>query len=128
MVITVYIYIYIYIYVCVCVCVCVSECVRARAQSIQLFTFTYTSYMGRIYNKFHVHVSVSELRPPTGLLFFTQMMYDMDSQDRIILTGENRRTRRKSCPIATLSTSNSTWTDPGANPRLRGERPAANRL
>jgi hypothetical protein len=40
------------------------------------------------------------------------------------LTGENRSTWRKTCPSATLSTTNPTWTDPG----LRGERPATNRL
>jgi hypothetical protein len=45
-----------------------------------------------------------------------------------ILTGENRRTRRKSCPSATLSTTNPTWIDPGANPGLRGERSAINNL
>jgi hypothetical protein len=45
-----------------------------------------------------------------------------------ILTGENRRTWRKTCPSATLSTTNPTWIDPGANPVLRGERPATNRL
>jgi hypothetical protein len=44
------------------------------------------------------------------------------------LIGENRRTRGKSCPSATLSTTNPTWTDPGSNPCLRGGRPAANRL
>jgi hypothetical protein len=44
------------------------------------------------------------------------------------LTGENRRTREKTCPSATLSTTNHTWTDPGSNPGLRGERPATNRL
>jgi hypothetical protein len=38
----------------------------------------------------------------------------------------NRRTRRKTCPSATLSTTNPTWIDPGANPGLRGERPAPN--
>jgi hypothetical protein len=27
------------------------------------------------------------------------------------LTGENRRTRRKTCPSATSSTTNPTWTD-----------------
>jgi hypothetical protein len=32
------------------------------------------------------------------------------------LTGENRSTRGKSCPTATLFTTNPTWTDPG----LRG--------
>jgi hypothetical protein len=44
------------------------------------------------------------------------------------LTGENRSTRRKTCPSATLSTTNPTWTDPGSNPGLSGERPVTNRL
>jgi hypothetical protein len=44
------------------------------------------------------------------------------------LTGKNRRTRGKTCPNGTLSTTNPTWTDPGWNPGLRGERPATNRL
>jgi hypothetical protein len=44
------------------------------------------------------------------------------------LTGENQSTRRKTCPSATLSTTNPTLTDPGSNPGLRGRRPAANRL
>jgi hypothetical protein len=45
-----------------------------------------------------------------------------------ILTGKNRRTRRKTCPSANLSTTNPTWIDPGANPSFRGERPATNDL
>jgi hypothetical protein len=44
------------------------------------------------------------------------------------LTGENRKSRRKTCPSATLSTTNATWIDPGANPGLHGERPATNYL
>jgi hypothetical protein len=44
------------------------------------------------------------------------------------LTGENQSTLRKSCHSATLSTTNPTWTDPGSNPGLHGERPATNRL
>jgi hypothetical protein len=44
------------------------------------------------------------------------------------LTGENRSTRGgKTCPSATLTTTNPTWIDPGSNPGLRGERPATNR-
>ena len=35
---------------------------------------------------------------------------------RIILTGENRRTRRHACPSANLSTTNPTWTGPWSNP------------
>jgi hypothetical protein len=44
------------------------------------------------------------------------------------LTRDNRSTRRKTCPSATLSNTNPTWTDPGSNPGLRGEKPATNRL
>jgi hypothetical protein len=44
------------------------------------------------------------------------------------LTGESRSTRGKTCPSATLSTTNPTWPDQGSNPGLLGERPATNRL
>jgi hypothetical protein len=44
------------------------------------------------------------------------------------LTGENRSTRGKTCPSATLSTTNPTWIDLGSNPGLRCERPTTNRL
>jgi hypothetical protein len=46
----------------------------------------------------------------------------------MIYWRENRRTRRKTCPSATLSTTNPTWIDQGANPGLRGERLETNRL
>jgi hypothetical protein len=52
----------------------------------------------------------------------------LESDGGMILTGENRRTRRKTCPSATLSTTNPTWTDLGANPGLRGEGPVTNDL
>ena len=40
------------------------------------------------------------------------------------LTRENRSSRGETCPNATLSTTNPTWTDPG----LHSERSATNRL
>jgi hypothetical protein len=43
-----------------------------------------------------------------------------------ILTRENQRTRRETYLSATLSATNPTLTDRGANPDLRGERPASN--
>jgi hypothetical protein len=46
----------------------------------------------------------------------------------MILTGGNRSTCRKTCHIATLCTTNLTWTDLGSNPGLDGERPASNSL
>jgi hypothetical protein len=68
---------------------------------------------------------VSELRPPAGLLFIPNIIYEYGEPlwndiDRKIL-----RTSRKTCPSAILST---TWTDPGSNPRLYGDRPATNSL
>jgi hypothetical protein len=36
---------------------------------------------------------------------------NMESLGGMILTGENRRTRRRTCPSTTLSTKNPTWTD-----------------
>jgi hypothetical protein len=46
----------------------------------------------------------------------------------MILTGESQRTRRKTCPSATLSSRSLTWTDSSGNPGLRGDRPTTNRL
>jgi hypothetical protein len=40
----------------------------------------------------------------------------------------NQRTRRKTCPSATLSTINSTRTDLGANADPHGKKPAPTRL
>jgi hypothetical protein len=45
----------------------------------------------------------------------------MENDGGMILTGETGRTRRKTCPSATLSTTNLTLIDPVANPGLRGE-------
>jgi hypothetical protein len=47
----------------------------------------------------------------------------MESHGGMILAGENGRTRRETCPSDTMSTTNPTWSDPVANPVLRGERP-----
>jgi hypothetical protein len=53
---------------------------------------------------------------------------DMKNQREMMLAGENRRTRRKTYPSVTLSTTNPTWIDPGANPGLLSERPTTNCL
>jgi hypothetical protein len=57
-----------------------------------------------------------------------EVMLPRKPQHVTILTGESRRTQRKICPSATLSTINPIWIYTGANPVLRGERPATNRL
>jgi hypothetical protein len=41
---------------------------------------------------------------------------------------DREKTKRKTCCSATLSTTNRTWIEPGANPGLRGKRPATNHL
>jgi hypothetical protein len=52
----------------------------------------------------------------------------MESHAGITFTGENRKTRRKTCPSATLPTANHTRTNLGANPGLHDERPETNRM
>jgi hypothetical protein len=48
----------------------------------------------------------------------------MESHSGMILTGENQITQSKTCLSVTLSTPNPTWTDPGANQGLHGDRSA----
>jgi hypothetical protein len=52
----------------------------------------------------------------------------IENDGGMILTGKNRRTRRETCRSATLSTTNRTWIEPGANPGLRRKTPATNHL
>jgi hypothetical protein len=69
-----------------------------------------------------------ELRPLMGPLSISQMFREwIWSNGGMILTGENWRTRRGTCPSATFPT-NPTWTALGANPGLCGENPATNRV
>jgi hypothetical protein len=42
--------------------------------------------------------------------------------------GKPKNSEEETYPSATLSTTNPIWIDPGANPGLRGERPAINDL
>jgi hypothetical protein len=58
---------------------------------------------------------------------FYKVLQVMEHQWNEIDRGK-QTTRRKTCPSATLSTTNPTWTDPGSNPGLRNGRPATNRL
>jgi hypothetical protein len=44
------------------------------------------------------------------------------------LRGESQSTWGKTCPSATLSTTNPTWTEPGSKLGLRVETPLTNRL
>jgi hypothetical protein len=71
---------------------------------------------------------VSELRPKMDLLFILKMRYEYGEQRWNDIDKGNRRTRRESCPSATLSITNTIRTDPGSNYGLCSERPATNRL
>jgi hypothetical protein len=42
--------------------------------------------------------------------------------------GKTEELRKENCPRAILTTTIPTWTGPGVNQGLRGERPATNRL
>jgi hypothetical protein len=71
---------------------------------------------------------VSELRPPTGIFFTHQVIYEHVESRWNYTDRTNRRTRSKTCPTATLYTTNPTWIEPGANPGFRYERPATDLL
>jgi hypothetical protein len=58
----------------------------------------------------------------------SQRWYIHMEPDRMTVNSESRRTRRKTCPSATLSTADLTWSNPVANPGFRGNRPATNHL
>jgi hypothetical protein len=68
---------------------------------------------------------------PWGLLYNPVMKVTIRFFFRVLehrwneIDRENRNTRGKTCPSATLFT---TWSDPGSSPRLRDGRPATNRL
>jgi hypothetical protein len=71
---------------------------------------------------------VSELRPPAGLLFISQVMYGHGETQWKDTGRVKLKSSEKTCPSATSSTTNPTCIVPGANPVLRGERPAPNLL
>jgi hypothetical protein len=52
----------------------------------------------------------------------------MENDGGMILTEESEELEEKNSPSVTLSTTNPTWIDLAANPGLRGERTATNRL
>jgi hypothetical protein len=65
-------------------------------------------------------------RPLIGLLYQPRMM-SVSSRLNENWQGKLKYSER-TCPSATLSTTNSTWHDLGSNPGLRGRKPATNRL
>jgi hypothetical protein len=60
---------------------------------------------------------VSELWPPTGLLFIPQVIYEFGELRWNDMTG-NPKNSEENYPSVTLSTKNLTWIDTGANPGL----------
>jgi hypothetical protein len=79
---------------------------------------------------FVVHVGGMSLNCSHQRAYYSSPKWyvSMKGNDGMILTWENLRSRRRTCPSATLSTTKLTWTIPGANLSLRSERPAINRL
>jgi len=64
-----------------------------------------------------------------GPVVHPKMMYEYgEPRWNDVLTGENRRTRRKPSRSSTFSTTNPTWIDTDANPGFRGARPVTNDL
>jgi hypothetical protein len=66
----------------------------------------------------------------TGLLYQPRMIGEGDCGEigGMNIGRGNWSTLEKTCPSATLSTTNPTWLNPGWNPGRRGGKPATNRL
>jgi hypothetical protein len=73
-------------------------------------------------------LKVLRFRPLVLLIGVVITLRRVSSICGMILTGDNRSVRRKTCPSATLSTTSLTWTELGSNLNLSGEKPATNRL
>jgi hypothetical protein len=70
---------------------------------------------------------VSELRPLTDLLFIPQI-YDSGEPRRNDIDRGKAKDLEKNLSSTSSSSTNPTWPDRGANPALRGQKPATNRL
>jgi hypothetical protein len=73
------------------------------------------------------YISV-ELRPLAGSFSIPRLIHVGMLQwtfGGMILAGESRRARRKTCPSAILSIPRLTWTGLGTNPGLRSEKVAS---
>jgi hypothetical protein len=65
--------------------------------------------------------------PLFGLLYQPRMIMNVEHSVELQLAGEPKYSE-KTCPNATLSTTNPTWPDPGSHPRFRGGKRTTNRL
>jgi hypothetical protein len=66
----------------------------------------------------------------SGLLYQPRMIGDDNCGEIGVIEDWQRKPKysEKTCPSATLSTTNPTWLDPGLNPDRRGGKSATNRL
>jgi hypothetical protein len=72
----------------------------------------------------HCVLEGSQASPPSVLLVTASCTFIRAwNTVRMILTGQNRRSRRKTCPSVTSSATNVTWTGLKTHPCLRGDRP-----
>jgi hypothetical protein len=67
---------------------------------------------------------VSKLWPVTGLLFTPQVICEHGEPRWNYTEREKPNNSEKTFASTIFSTTNLTWTDLGANPALRGKRPA----
>jgi hypothetical protein len=71
---------------------------------------------------------VSELRPPTGILLIVQMIHEYGKPRWNDIDRGKRKNSEKTLSQCHFVHHKSTWTDKGANPGIRRERPATNHL
>jgi hypothetical protein len=101
---------------------------KTNNSTVKMETVCFSEELVSAYKPTWRHVSM-ELRPLTGPLSIPHMIHEwIWGKGGMILTGKNRRSRRKTYPGVTFSTTNPTWTALGTNPAQRDEKPTTNRL
>jgi hypothetical protein len=95
--------------------------------TLNLFIYSVTEIVYMRFILSGVRLSPLGNAATTGLLYQPQMIDDGDC-GAISGLNTDRGNSVKTCPSATLSTTNPTCPDPGSNPGRRGEKPATNRL
>lgn len=91
------------------------------------FSTSWSAFKSWVFFFHAVFVHVSGVKPVSELRFIPHI-YEYGEPWCNDIGGEDQKNQRKPCFSATLYATNPTWTDPGINSGLCGERLVANRL
>jgi hypothetical protein len=104
---------------CVCVCARTRGCVRERKGHLCQISYCSCRWC---------ETTSLNCGLQRGLLFISQVTYEHQEPWWNNTDGKTEELKRQTCPSATMSITNCTWTDLGVNPGLHSERPVTDHL